>query len=639
MPHARPTHPKAPASPHTTRVRLLPFLFGVVLVVADQYWVSSTWNGFTLTSLFINAVFITFALTALNSLLRRAHGHLALRPAELLLVYMMLAVATGAAGHDTIEMLTQVLGYTSQFATAENDWRSLFFRYLPSWLLVEDPLVTEGLYRNGATFFEPRVLRAWTRPLMYWTLFLGVLYFGMMCANVILRKQWMERERLAFPVAQIPLGLIQPRGSSHGRRLFWTGFIGAAFLSVMNGLHRLVPSVPGPTYGKFDLGALFTEHPWNGIDVVYVEFLPFVMGIAFFIPLTLSFSIWFFYWFWKWVNVLGRATGLHLLPGFPGYWTQGMGGVVLMAGMFLFWARRHLADVVRRALHRSSPHDATDDSPYRFAVWGLVASALFFLAFLRAAGMAVWVGVLFLAGFSATSIVTTRLRAQLGPPTHEIPFTTSGLIKNLVGLRHLDAGSLTQFAVFRFVDFGQRGSPMPQMMESLYLRGRLHAGQPAVFLAAMALASVLGTAVGFVGNLQRSYRDTVQTWVGDWAFPELAGHLQYRTTGTNLVYVVYLLIGAAVVLFLGLMGRSFIWWPFHPLGYIMGNEWMLRHLWFPIFLAWAIRWTLLRIGGLTAHRRALPFFAGVTVGDATCLALWSIYGTVFREWTLTFVYW
>ena len=619
-------------------IRVILIIIATIIVLINNYWISSTWNGFSLNSLFINAVFITFIISLLNLLLGKIKKSLALRPAEMLIIYMMLAVATGAAGHDTVEMLTQVVGYPFWFASPENEWEDLFYNDLPRWLMVENKNILEGFYKYNENFYEDDVFRAWLRPLLLWTAFLIVLYFCMMCINIILRKQWMERERLSFPVAQVPLGLMDPKLSIYKNNIFWYGFGGAALLSLVNGLHRLFPVVPGLAYGKFDLGTLFTEKPWNAIDAVYVEFLPFILGLAFFIPVSLSFSIWFFYWFWKMEMVLGSIIGVHYLPGFPGYWTQGMGAVILMFIMFIFWAKQHLWQVVKTVFRPQSSRYTDAAGLYTFAVLGIILSMVFLVSFCCYAGMALWVAIMFLSGFYVVSIVVTRVRAELGPPTHDFPFCPMYFITNIFGTKRIDGASLTQFAMFKFVDYGHRSNPMPHMMESLYLKDKLRVRQTGLVIGVMVIAIVLGTPLGLMGNVQRGYRYTGQLWVGNWAFPEVANQLKYPS-GTNYLYITYSLVGGTIITALVIMSRRFVWWPFHPLGYILGGEWMLRYLWFSIFIAWVIKWTIFKFGGLKGHRKAVPLFIGITMGDAVMLAIWSIYGSVFNKWTLGAIYW
>jgi len=622
-----------------SRIRLPLILLGAVIVIANSYWIAGTWNGaLTQVSLFLNAVFVTFVVGLLNVLLKRISSKLALRPSEILILYIMLAVGTAASGHDTVEMVTQVVGYPFWFASPENEWEDLLFQYLPRWLMVEDKSILEGIYNYDGEFYDPRVFKAWIYPLLFWASFLVALYFCMLCINIIFRKQWIDRERLSFPVARVPLGLVDPKSAFYKKKLFWYGFAGAVFLSLLNGLHRLYPAIPGPTYGKFDVSAMFTDKPWNVIEGVYIEFLPFVLGLSFFIPLSLSFSIWFFFWFWKLEMVLGSAVGVHYLPGFPGYGPQGMGAVIFMFVMFVFWSRRHLWQILKAIFSPRSSAYGKEAPLYTFAIIGIILSMVFMVVFCHYAGMTSWVAFAFLAVFYVVSTVLTRTRAELGPPTHDFPFVPTEIITKFLGTKIINGSTLTQFAMFKFVDYGNRSSVMPHTLEALYLKERLKVSQTWLVVIAIVIAMMLGTTSGLIGNVHRGYRDTAQTWVGEQAFPRVSDWLKYPA-GTDYLYIVYCIIGAVITSVLATLNRYFLWWPFHPLGYILGGEWMLRYYWFSIFLAWMIKWVILKFGGMEAHRKAVPLFIGVTVGDAMMLALWSIYGTVFNRWTIGLVYW
>ena len=494
-----------------------------------------------------------------------------------------------------------------------------FFHYLPARLVILDPTVAEGLIHYNESFFAPHIWPAWIEPILLWSFFMILLYVSMICLSLLLRRQWINNELLTFPIAQIPLQLLSPGRSIYHNRKFWLGFLATSLLSLNNGIHRLIPVIPGLTYGKYDLAQLFPEPPWSAIQVAYIEILPFITGLAFFIPTKLSFSIWFFYWFWKLLNITGQATGLHQLRYFPGYSIQGFGGMAILGVMFLFWARRHLMEAVRVVFTLAQP-SPSDDTPYYFAVWGFLVSASVAIAFLVYTGMSLLFALLFLAGFFGLTMVTTRLRAEVGPPTHEIPFTVSGFLTRVISTRYIDNRTLTQFSLFKFVDFGQRGSPMPQIMEGFYLQHRLDARQIRIIVVGIVVALTLGTVIGFVGNLERAYQLTNKTWAGE-TFADLVGRIQNKTAGPDLAYLSYFSLGGSIVFALAALSRRFMWWSFHPLGYIIGQEWMLRHLWFPIFMAWLIRWTLIKFSGLKGLRSTTPIFLGITIGDATCLLL------------------
>ena len=68
-------------------------------------------------------------------------------------------------------------------------------------------------------------------------------------------------------------------------------------------------------------------------------------------------------------------------------------------------------------------------------------------------------------------------------------------------------------------------------------------------------------------------------------------------------------------IFLMVMKVRFLWWPLHPGGYVLISGTGMGGLWFPIFLSWAIKSIVLKIGGIRQYRRAVPFFLGLILGD------------------------
>jgi hypothetical protein len=76
------------------------------------------------------------------------------------------------------------------------------------------------------------------------------------------------------------------------------------------------------------------------------------------------------------------------------------------------------------------------------------------------------------------------------------------------------------------------------------------------------------------------------------------------------------------------MRVNFVWWPFHPAGYALALSYAMEYFWLPIFIAWALKFLIIRYGGIGLHRRAIPFFLGLILGDYTMGALWAIVGPV-----------
>ena len=59
---------------------------------------------------------------------------------------------------------------------------------------------------------------------LYWSGFIFVLMFVMICIDVIIRKQWTERERLTYPVAQLPYEMTNRASGLFRNKLMWTSF-------------------------------------------------------------------------------------------------------------------------------------------------------------------------------------------------------------------------------------------------------------------------------------------------------------------------------------------------------------------------------------------------------------------------------
>ena len=93
-----------------------------------------------------------------------------------------------------------------------------------------------------------------------------------LCINVIVRRQWVEREKLSHRIAEIPLNLAN--SDSYGRML-WIAVIVAVAISVTNGIHFIHPAVPGLTFAKrWRIGHMFASKLWNAQRALRISFIP-----------------------------------------------------------------------------------------------------------------------------------------------------------------------------------------------------------------------------------------------------------------------------------------------------------------------------------------------------------------------------
>ena len=115
---------------------------------------------------------------------------------NLLTVYVILSMSSAIAGHDMMQTLVPVIPNGFWFATPENEWQQLFWRYLPSWMTLSDLSVLQDFYDGEASFYATRYLAAWWEPVLWWTLFLSVLIWVMIC-NRFIASEAVDRTRTA----------------------------------------------------------------------------------------------------------------------------------------------------------------------------------------------------------------------------------------------------------------------------------------------------------------------------------------------------------------------------------------------------------------------------------------------------------
>lgn len=631
------------------KTRIAAIVLGLLLIPFNNYWImaAATWgSGYPTTfSLFFNVVFFLFFLTLISLAVQRLSPALALNASELLLIYGMLSVASGICGLDMMQVLITFVGGVKWMATPENEWKELFFRHIPDWLVVSDPLTLQGYHEGETTFYIKRHITHWLTPVLVWSGFVSVLAFVMLCMTVIVRKQWIETEKLSYPIIQLPLHLTLDASSFFRNKAMWIGFAIAGGMDFINGLHFLYPVVPGFGGKLYNLAPFFTDPPWNAIGWTPIPIFPYAVGLAFFMPLDLSFSCWFFYLFWKAERIIGSMFGLHNLPKFPYIEEQTSGAYIGLCILAIWVTRRHIRRVFAAILQSNqSDTDQTAASEnnepisYRTATLGLLLGFTLLIGFSLKAGMTFWVAVIFFALYLILATGITRMRAELGSPVHDLHRAGAHLMMvNSVGTRHFSVGDLTMFSFYQFFNRAYRGHIMPHQLEGFKLaeRSRMNTRR---FFWAITLAACVSSVTSFWAILDTSYQFSVPN-IGK--VNESFGRLQrWLIAPTSVDYVAFLAMGVGLLftLLLALLRMSLFWWPLHPAGYAVASNWSINLFWFSIFISWALKWHILRHGGLTLHRKSIPFFMGLILGEFIVGGLWMMRGAFLGVPTYKFLF-
>ncbi len=643
--HHRPENQtgKPPQSQPAFRpVSLRALLIGLALIPLNVIWV--VWmervdgRAFsTTTSLFFTAVFSLFLLVGLNALARRRLPARVLRQGELLTIFSMVSIGTAMAGVDFMSVLMTLMPHGFRFATPENGWRS-FWPYLPRWLTVRDRQALTGYYLGNSSLYRWTNLRAWLPPLSWWTLLILVLLWIMACLNTLLRAQWTDKERLTYPIVQLPVAMTAEDGSLYRARLFRLGFGVAGGLSFVNGLHFLWPNLPALTFNGVDASQWLTTPPWNAIGWLPLAIFPFIVGLGYLLPVDLLFSCWFFFLFWRLEKVAAAALGyMAEQPRFPYVDEQMFGGYVAICLFALWGARQHLRAVWERAFHGTGPaSDAGEPMSFRTAVLGALGGLVFLIAFAYFAGLPIWLGALFFLLYFLIALAVTRMRAELGPPTHDLHFIgPDQSLYTMFGSSNLGAQPLGTFTLFHWFNRAYRCHPMPHQLEALKM-GQVSRTSLRGIYAALFLAAFTGIVATAWTTLHVSYRMGAAARIHGWsslgfgteAYSRLSSWLS-SPSRPDLRAMFGMVVGFVIASGLMLVKISVYRWPFHALGFAISGGWSMSWAWLSLFVAWTLKALILRYGGLRAYRAGLPFFFGIILGDFLMGGIWALLGLLY----------
>ncbi|MCC6442530.1 MAG: hypothetical protein IT210_03620 [Armatimonadetes bacterium] len=577
------------------------------------------------------ALAVLMALSLLRPLLGRRYPRLTPSRAQILLIYAMLTLSVILSGLYHVRAFLPHLIALQYWGRPDSRLASMglgeYARHLPAWYAPRDPKAILDYY-EGTTSGIP--WHAWTVPLFWWSLFFIIAFIGVFCAVTLVQKQWIRHEKLSFPLLTIPLTLTSGDWSSFGprrsrRALFLIGFGLAAAYNIINILHILYPSMPNIAF-SYSLNTYFPNRPWSPFGAVSIFFFLEAIGIGYFMPLEISFSVWFFYLLNRLIAVGGTAAGYDA-PGFPFSQEQSAGGYIAV-GLFLLWGlRRTLRESLRQSFAKGKGNPTE-----RWAWAGLAGSVVFVLGFCYAAGFSLRLAVPFFALIGLITLVYARIRAESGIPFQFIhPY---GLPKDLIlnaisfptALQWGGVGSLVLFSSFNWVS--QNDDPMEQAAYSL---DSVKLGQESripfrTLFIALLIAFVVGLGAAYWVHLSAYYAQGSNLTpsaggIGEareeWArqdYTKMHSRLQMppaRETPPLVASLGGFLFASGLA---WLRGRWFAS-PFHPLGFLIANSaGDSPTCWFAIFVAWLCKAIAIRFGGLRLYRQGIPLFLGIAVG-------------------------
>ena len=690
----------------TARGLIYGTLFSLLLAVADPYIYMVCAGLLAGNSTPVGAVFMfAVAVFAFNMLLRgldnlcggkSLFGKLKMTAAELVVVYIMMLVTLAIPTLGFTESFIAILTGPAHFSNDTNSWSEKVLPHLNPDLLPLDVYSDNGTLletsaerlakmqaaTKGIRELEPDHIkwlysgmpdienksflervraipwRPWVRPFCIWMILVFAVYVACMCVVSILRRQWIERERLQYPLVQLPMAMVEGADEPKGvpalfrNKLLWIGFAFPMLLVTWNQLAQFYELVPPITTST-------TLYSSDKILNLGVEMNFPVIGFTYLIKLDVALSLWVFCLLGAFVGAgftrLGAKAGsndMWLWRGQSHPWlTHACFGAVLLLGLLTLWAaRRSIGGVVRKAFGRGKDVDDSNEIvPHSFAFWGLVVSLGVMVWFMcRYTGMDLWFAPIAIAVAMLGLLAATRMIAEGGLVFVQFPMMVESFLFRTIGQSTLGPANLLGMSWMGIWVGDIRVIMMPAFANAAKLADHVRLRQRSLawlFVIAIVVGLVASAfAVLYVGYTRGGAK--TDSWIfgavgKDWFgtiaaqnIPTKEQERQGQPAGdayqTSRVWAT--VIGAALMVFLALMRAGFLWWPFHPLGFPFAMMPAMDRMWASVAIGWLLKSVILRYGGAVLFRKGKPFFFGLILGQFVTVGLWYVFNFFYVTW-------
>lgn len=602
------------------------------------------------------AVVVLFFIAITNRVLARLLKRQFLSGADIVVIYAMLLVGVMVSTRGVIEKLIPPLAHLPYYASETNRLNELISQHLPAWMVPFTPTAAVTMEDNFRAYHES--LRPgetipwhiWFGPLACWFVLIGCVVLVFASLATILRRRWMDEERLNFPLTTLPLAIM--RNEVEGQpfltnKSMWGGFAVATVVFMLNGFHANIPGLPHIIL-DFDITPLLTQRPWNQMDGIRLWTSLAAVGFAYFLPNDLLFSMWFFFLLTRAQDAVaamlgGQPVGIetHNARIWTGYQAAGAYVVLIAAQLKIGWP--YFKKVWQSAFGDSSEKEFDDRGElmsYRAAFFGLFGGFAGIILWLSLAGMspllaAVQMGIYLFV----IAVIMTRAVSEAGMLMTETSFLPSHLIRLVHPLHPLGPTNLSLMAFTEIVFIRDlRGVLLSPFMDTQKIAGQMGMRQ-----RSLALPLILAVVVAFVvaayfflnfnyafGNINLyGYPNGNARNIFGIARTHIMGNARPPDATAYGGFAVGLAATTAMVW----LRTHVAWFPLHPLGYAVAPTWSMYVFWFPFFIAWIIKALLARWGSIHLYRRFAPFMLGMILGEFTTAVFWAIMSTPNIGWS------
>lgn len=523
--------------------------------------------------------------------------HMAKR--DMVIAYTMMVVACAVPTGGLITPFLALSTGHHYYSNSGNKWASLVSIHLPVWASPRAEYIV-GLYEGGT--FVP--WEAWLLPLVCWFILFAALYTVMACCMALLQKQWIEHERLNYPLTVLPIALIE--GSIFQNWRFWVGCAIPAIVGISIGLHFYFPAIP------------VIQHVFGSELLLPLRISFPMIGFFYLVGLPASLSLWLFTLAGELLHRGLVMTGLPATMKDMPYGADsifamyvGAGAVLAMVGIRLNAAQKHLTGLWR-----------TEQRLFTLTGIGLAVM----IVWLAVAGIPLLIAAILVFFAVVIFIAMTRIVAETGLAVAVAPAIAPVLTVGLMGKGVIGASGIASMAQsFVWTSEGTRVSAMASMAHSLKLAAYHKQREPALWQY-MGLAIALSAGMALWFTLTYGYKhglgshwffsDSIRYvygWAADW---------NAHRYGPSIIGWV-LVIGGGLLY--GMLSKHYLLggrWALHPVGLTVAGTYFMRLMWLSCFLSWLMKKQILHWWGAKGYESLKPVFLGMICGQYVTNLIW-----------------
>jgi hypothetical protein len=521
----------------------------------------------------------------------------------------------------------------------------------------------------------------WARPMAMWTLLFVSIFLLLMCVAEWLRRKWVDRENLAFPVVDVVDNIIRhdatletaedvkdpPPRARLFSPIFGAGFAVGFLILFLEALGHYGFIGTRPLIQMDVSGRVFTTGIFLHLTNVVMVISPIVVGLLFLVSLEISFSIWVIFVLYMLVVMVVREVGAPIDTIYTG-WAGGrffpfsaeqlVGATLCFAAVVLYKTWRTGARPERPAAAAATEQGPQEPFvPPRLNAAGLIGLPVLIIGLLWHMGITNLPFILLVAVFvMALTIAAARARAETGLHTHHVTYelTKLPLVFGLTGFT--GASVYTRFISLAFLPVTLLFRTLPQQLENIELARRHRIRYRTVAVAGLA-AFLTAVSVGMLSYVVFAYYlggrfigETVFEGQGPatpfamaryplWVSHFLGEHGLDKYTQPHWIRIWFMALGFGGFGLLYWLRNRFLRFPLHPLGYLLillsiyytwvspyykGDGKETSWLWGSALVAWGIKKLIVKYGGMNTYKRAKPFFIGLVVGSVFCIFAWNL---------------